>query len=198
MEGFCSHSAATVAGLLSSCWQATGALHPQITFPGDKSHSVATYPTLSAHPETSSLPLKGQLPDPSQLQCLHPGLGKGIHTWLRKKKRVLCHSGYVTVVIGSVAIGHLPGSHLPRATKTTISHEIWANSTKAPFWGVYSNAGCEQPCTDYVYSKSCFLNHPKRPHSYQDTERLNSFGTFQRETVSSQDVSVRFLFQCSA
>lgn len=38
---------------------------------------------------------------------------------------MLCHSCYVTVVIGSVAIVHLASSHLPRATKLIISHEIW-------------------------------------------------------------------------
>lgn len=62
------------------CSSAYVLLHPQITFRGDKSHSVATYPTLPAHPEIPSLPLKGQWPDPSQLQCLQPGLEKGIHT----------------------------------------------------------------------------------------------------------------------
>lgn len=43
---------------------------------------------------------------------------------------------YVTVVIGSVAIIHLASSHLPRI-KIIISHEIWARSTKAPFWTLF-------------------------------------------------------------
>lgn len=74
---------------------------------------------------------------------------------------MLCHSCYIRVVIGSVAIVHLASSHLPRATKLIISHEIWTRSTKAPFWSLFKR-GLRPTMHRLCLFKVLLLTPPKK------------------------------------
>lgn len=68
-------------------------LQPQITFPVDKSNSVAAYPTLPAHPETPIFPLKGQHLTPPSCTA---DLKKGFIPYSERSRCMLCHGGYTT------------------------------------------------------------------------------------------------------
>lgn len=78
-------------------------LQPQITFPVDKSNSVAAYPTLPAHPETPIFPLKGQHLTPPSCTAALPTWPQKRDSYLTQKEVGAC---YVTAVRTGVAISH--------------------------------------------------------------------------------------------